>query len=102
MNIPIAVVTCDLKTIPSIPHANHIISRQQPTRNGLLLPGGVHITYTCVTGYTTGRQSNMVQCVYYTKPRENDTDNELVTAIWKGQKDIRCVKGLYHGLLLCT
>ena len=37
---------------------------------------------------------NTAQCVYHKQKRENDSDNELVTAIWEGHRNISCRKGI--------
>ena len=40
----------------------------------------------------------LAQCEYNMQPREglpaDDNDAQLVTAVWRGQEDIRCEKGI--------
>ena len=41
----------------------------------------------------SGTQST-AQCVYHKQKRQNDLDNQLVTAIWVGHSNISCGKGI--------
>ena len=92
-------MACDLKFIPPIHNANHSVSRQQVSLGeGLLLPGGVTLTYTCDDGYVMSSGHETAKCEYDRQPRENDSDNIKVTTMWKGHQNIKCSKDVQTSL----
>ena len=93
-----SVVTCDLASIPKVANANRNITRQVK-RDGLLLPEGVDVTYTCVEGYLN-EGAMQISCKYENATRGNDPTNQLVTAIWRGQENVICVKGKWRLFLI--
>ena len=93
-----SVVTCDLASIPEVTNANHNITRQVK-RDGLLLPEGVDVTYTCVEGYLN-EGAMQISCKYENATRGNDPTNQLVTAIWRGKENVICVKGKWRLFLI--
>ena len=89
-----------MAAIPVVESAKHtIILKNQNDK--LMLPNNVKVTYTCNEGYelaTAG--SNIATCEYDIKPREGAPDGDdakIVTAVWRGQDNIQCVKGMCCG-----
>ena len=87
-----AAATCDITTIPTVANADHRITRLQ-SDDGLLFPGRVNVTYTCLAGYKLNGPHDTSHCKYNINARENDPNNKLVTTTWKGHKNVVCVKG---------
>ena len=85
-----------MQSIPHIDHATPAISREPSTGN-LTLPGSATVTYTCNTGYELADEmSDTVSCVTVSQPREGrpeGDDSVVVTAIWTGDKAIKCKQG---------
>ena len=88
------MVVCNQETIPMVEHAEYTISSQLPGNNRIILPGSTNVTYRCKEGNAMSGMQNTVQCVYHKQKRENDSDNELVPAIWDGHRNISCRKGI--------
>ena len=97
--INVLVVTCDLKKLPNVDNANAVI---KPETEELMLPGNVSVTYACNEWYSLISSSDKVRCEYNMQPREgspaDDDDAQLVTAVWRGQEDIRCEKGIQKAI----
>ena len=80
-----------------IPDVTDAVISNMPVSDGLMLPREVSVTYACNEGYELKSRSNEARCEYNMQRRKGapDGDNtQLVTAVWRGQDDIQCEKGM--------